>query len=277
MHYLLGIPSIVLSTLVGTSVFDSLEKLTDPRVKLLVGVGQCNCGDSYRASDLPGILGKGRETPYLCVEVRFASGLVPGDFSSAREARGDARSLLDQVLAEGPPRGDAPRNSRLDMREGPKPTRRGNVPPPGREPLIEVSPGGLSEPLAGDGLGRSAKAPNAYTVSIAPTARSRSPYCSIYFRAASGLMSWSAPKMVLNVFPEVLVKIRGALHLLRRQPAFLVRYSLQGSYQKRLCCGKEDRLPSRHSGCQSRRRCENQTDRRRTSAIVAARSQPRDP
>jgi hypothetical protein len=30
MHYLLGIPSIVFSTLVGTSVFYGLEKLTDP-------------------------------------------------------------------------------------------------------------------------------------------------------------------------------------------------------------------------------------------------------
>ena len=209
--------------------------------------------------------------PVLQVFSRASLAIHP---HSAAQRRGGRSSLLDLVRAEKDRLAASPRNSRLDMAKGQ--SLRGEATcHRRREPLIGVGPGGLSEPLAGDGSGDLRRLRMIHRVDRADCPKP----IAVLLDVLSGRLRAHvvvAPKMVLDVFPEVLVKIR-RITPPSMEPAFLVRYSLRGSFQTRLCCGSEDRLPSRHSGCQSRRWCENQTDQRRTSAIVAARSQPRDP
>jgi hypothetical protein len=100
MHYLLGIPSIVLSTLVGTSVFYGLEKLTDPRVKLLVGVASVTAAILTALQTFLAFSDKAEKHRTYASKYGSLRGWCQQISALPREARGDARSLLDQVRTE---------------------------------------------------------------------------------------------------------------------------------------------------------------------------------
>src|SRR5438876_10361475 len=63
LKYWLGIPAVVLSTLVGTSLFATLQKQPEPRLQICRWSCECRGCASCEPSNISWLLGQGRETP----------------------------------------------------------------------------------------------------------------------------------------------------------------------------------------------------------------------